>query len=140
MLRLDLWPTPAKPLTGSVQTRFSVSATVSAPGTQHVRVVDHSNKSSSWHALIEPHVDRPQPVTCGIEKSYDASDFIFELREKAVSRHIASDINGRSTIDRTTGHPGYAISPDLYSFGDGSAPACSSGESAANSVRGVGKA
>jgi hypothetical protein len=51
--------------------------------------------------------------------------FIFELREKAVSRHIASNINGRSTIDdRTTGHPGYSISPDLYSLGDGSAPAC----------------
>jgi len=50
---------------------------------------DHSNKRSSWHALIEPHIDRPQPVTLGIEKSYDASDFVFELREKAVSPHIA---------------------------------------------------
>jgi hypothetical protein len=30
-----------------------------------------------------------QPVTLGIEKSYDASDFVFELREKAVSPHNA---------------------------------------------------
>jgi hypothetical protein len=50
---------------------------------------DHSNKRSNWHALIEPHIDRPQPVTLGIEKSYDASDFVFELREKAVSPYIA---------------------------------------------------
>jgi len=57
-------------------------------------------------------------VTLGIEKSYDASDFVFELREKAVSPHIASNINGRSSTidDRTTGHPGYAISPGLYSI------------------------
>ena len=51
--------------------------------------------------------------------------FIFELREKAVSRHIASNINGRrSTIDDRTTIPGYSISPDLYSLGEGSAPAC----------------
>jgi len=50
--------------------------------------------------------------------------FIFELREKAVSRHIASNINGRrSTIDDRTTIPGYSISPDLYSLGEGSAPA-----------------
>jgi len=50
---------------------------------------DHSKKRSSWHALIEPHIDRPQPVTLCIEKGYGASDFDFELREKAVSPHIA---------------------------------------------------
>ena len=95
---------PAKPLTGSVQTRSSVSARVSASDPA-CPSGDHSNQRSSWHALIEPHIDRPQPVTRGIEKSYDASDFIFELREKAVSRHIASNINGRSTIRRPHHRP-----------------------------------
>jgi len=37
-------------------------------------------------ALIEPHADRPQPVTLGADKSYDTSDFLMELRDKAVTR------------------------------------------------------
>jgi hypothetical protein len=64
---------------------------------------DHSNKRSSWHALIEPHIDRPQPVTPGIEKSYDVSDFVFELREKAVSPHIAQNTN--TAVRRSTAAP-----------------------------------
>jgi hypothetical protein len=86
---------------------------------------DRSNKRSSWHALIEPHIDRPQPVTLGVEKGYDASDFVFELGEKAVSPGPRTEYqHRRSTIDGcTTGHPGYAISQGLCSSGDGSPPA-----------------
>jgi hypothetical protein len=62
-------------------------------------------------ALIEPHADRPQPVTLGAE-SYDAGKFVMELRDKAVTPHVAQNASARrSAIDgRTTRHPGYAIS------------------------------
>src|SRR6516164_6434368 len=63
-------------------------------------------------ALIAPHADRPQPVTLGGDKGYDAGDFVMELREKAVTPHVAQNTNGRrSAIDgRTTRHSGYAVS------------------------------
>jgi IS5 family transposase len=63
-------------------------------------------------ALIEPHAERPQPITLGADKGYDASDFVMELREKAVTPHVAQNQSRRrSAIDgRTTRHPGYAIS------------------------------
>jgi len=63
-------------------------------------------------ALIEPHAERPQPITLGGDKNYDTNDFVMELRERAVTPHVAqNDTNRRSAIDgRTTRHPGYAIS------------------------------
>ena len=63
-------------------------------------------------ALIEPHADRPQPITLGADKGYDTSDFVMELRDKAVTPHVAQNQSGRrSAIDgRTTRHPGYAVS------------------------------
>jgi IS5 family transposase len=63
-------------------------------------------------ALIDPHADRPQPVTLGADKGYDTGDFVMELRDKAVTPHVAQNTNGRrSAIDRrTTRHPGYAVS------------------------------
>jgi Transposase DDE domain len=61
-------------------------------------------------ALIEPHADRSQPTTLGADKGYDTSDFVMELRDKAVTPHVAQNQSGRrSAIDgRTTRHPGYA--------------------------------
>jgi transposase len=51
-------------------------------------------------ALIEPHAERPQPVSLGADKGYDTSDFVIELREKAVTPHVAQNTNGRrSAID-----------------------------------------
>ena len=48
---------------------------------------------SSGHAerlaavvLIEPHADRPQPITLAADKGYDRLEFVTELREKAVTR------------------------------------------------------
>jgi hypothetical protein len=102
-LRRDLWATPAKPLTRCAPTRSSIGATVPARWTEHVRV---AIAAISWHTLIEPHANRPQPATLGADKGCDASDFVFELREKAVNRRIAQNtMSRRSTIDgRTTRH------------------------------------
>jgi Transposase DDE domain len=63
-------------------------------------------------ALIEPHADRPQPVTLGADKGYDTGDFLMELRDKAVTPHVAQNQSGRrSAIDgHTIRHPGYAVS------------------------------
>jgi Transposase DDE domain len=63
-------------------------------------------------ALIEPHAERPQAITLGGDKNYDTNDFVMELRERAVTPHVAqNDTNRRSAIDRrTTRHPGYAVS------------------------------
>jgi IS5 family transposase len=63
-------------------------------------------------ALIEPHAERPQPITLGGDKNYDTKDFVMELRERAVTPHVAqNDTNRRSAIDgRTTRHSGYAVS------------------------------
>src|SRR5216683_3329830 len=64
------------------------------------------------HALMEPHAERPPPITLGGDKNYDTKDFVMELRERAVTPHVAqNDTNRRSAIDgRTTRHPGYAVS------------------------------
>jgi hypothetical protein len=45
-------------------------------------------------------------------RGYDVRDFVMELREKAVTPHVAQNTNGRgSAIDgRTTRHSGYAVS------------------------------
>ena len=62
--------------------------------------------------LIAPHGERPQAVTLGADKGYDAKDFVTELRERNVRPHVARHSNGgarRSTGDRP-GIPGYATS------------------------------
>lgn len=63
-------------------------------------------------ALIEPRAERANPITLGADKAYDTADFVMELREHAVTPHVAQNTNGRrSAIDRrTTRHPGYELS------------------------------
>jgi transposase len=63
-------------------------------------------------ALVTPHADAPPPVTLGADKGYDSADFVRELRDRAVTPHVAQNTSGRrSAIDgRTTRHPGYALS------------------------------
>ena len=63
-------------------------------------------------AMIEPHADRPRPVTLGGDKNYDVEDFVNELRSMRVTPHVAQNSSGRSSaIDgRTTRHPGYGVS------------------------------
>lgn len=62
--------------------------------------------------MIEPVADRPVAVTLGADKSYDAADFVEELRALNVRPHVAQNTSGRrSAIDRrTTRHPGYTAS------------------------------
>lgn len=62
--------------------------------------------------MIEPVAERPVAVTLGADKSYDAADFVEELRTLNVRPHVAQNLSGRrSAIDkRTTRHAGYAKS------------------------------
>ena len=60
----------------------------------------------------DPSAARPVAVTLGADKSYDAADFVEQLRTLNVRPHVAQNLSGRrSAIDRrTTRHPGYAKS------------------------------
>ena len=71
----------------------------------------HAERVAALH-MIEPHADRPQAITLGADKGYDAEDFVNELRSMQVTPHVAQNRNGRrSAIDgRTVRHPGYAVS------------------------------
>jgi transposase len=53
-----------------------------------------------------------KPQTLGADKGYDTQACVAELRERAVTPHVAQNTSGRrSAIDgRTTRHAGYAIS------------------------------
>ena len=63
-------------------------------------------------AMIEKRADRPNRITLGADKGYDAEDFANELRSMNVTPHVARNTAGRrSALDgRTTRHPGYAVS------------------------------
>jgi transposase len=80
-------------------------------GAVATRASGHAERLAAL-ALIEPHAERPRPVTLGADKGYDSGDFVTELREQAVIPHLAQNHSGRrSAIDgRTTRHPGYAVS------------------------------
>lgn len=71
----------------------------------------HAERVAALH-MIEPRADRPQSITLGADKAYDAEDFVNELRSMRVRPHVAQNTSGRrSTIDgRTTRHGGYAVS------------------------------
>ena len=71
----------------------------------------HAERMAALH-MIEPHADRPRPITLGGDKGYDAEDFVNELRSMRVTPHVAQNTSGRrSAIDgRTTRHGGYAVS------------------------------
>jgi transposase len=71
----------------------------------------HAERVAALH-MIEPHADRPQAITLGADKAYDAEDFVNELRLMKVTPHVAQNIIGRSSaIDgRTTRHAGYGVS------------------------------
>jgi transposase len=80
-------------------------------GAVATRASGHAERLAAL-ALIEPHAECPQSITLGGDKNYDTKDFVMELRERAVTPHVAqNDTNRRSAIDgRTTRHPGYAVS------------------------------
>jgi transposase len=61
-------------------------------------------------AMIEPHGDRPQPITLAADKGYDAEDFVNELRSMNVVPHVAAKARGSAIDGRTTRHAGYTAS------------------------------
>jgi transposase len=75
------------------------------------RVSGHAERLAALD-MIERFADRPVAITLAADKSYDAADFVEELRTMNVRPHVAQNMNGRrSAIDkRTTRHPGYAAS------------------------------
>ena len=78
--------------------------------TRLTRVSGHAERLAALD-MIEPRADRPQAITLGGDKGFDAADFVMELREINVTPHIARNTTRRSAIDgRTTRHPGYVAS------------------------------
>jgi len=75
------------------------------------RADGHAERVAALH-MIEPRAERPQAVTLGADKGYDAADFVNELRSLKVTPHVAQNTtNRRSAIDgRTTRHGGYLVS------------------------------
>jgi transposase len=71
----------------------------------------HAERVAALH-MIEPHADRPRPITLGADKGYDIEDFVNELRSMNVTPHVAQNTtNRRSAIDgRTARHGGYKVS------------------------------
>ena len=89
---------------------------------RHGLIVDGCVTQANGHAeptaalaMIEKHADRPNRITLGAGKGYDAEDVVNELRSMNVTPHIARITAGRrSALDgRTTRHPGYAFSQRL---------------------------
>jgi hypothetical protein len=80
-------------------------------GALATRASGHAERLAAQH-LVEPHAERPQRITVGADKGFDAQDFIAEMREINVTPHVAQNDSGRrSAIDgRTTRHRGYEVS------------------------------
>ncbi|MBD0273444.1 MAG: transposase, partial [Acetobacteraceae bacterium] len=80
-------------------------------GAVATRASGHAERLAALR-LIGPHADRPNAITLGADKAFDARDFVAELREVNVTPHLAQNTSGRrSAVDgRTTRHAGYAAS------------------------------
>ena len=79
------------------------------------RVSGHAERLAALD-MVRHFADRPIAITLGADKSYDAADFVEELRAMNVRPHVAQNTNRRrSAIDkRTTRHPGYAASQHIH--------------------------
>jgi hypothetical protein len=74
------------------------------------KVSGHAERPAALD-LIEPYADRPNAITLGGDKGFDAADFVMELRDINVTPHIVQNTTRRSAIDRrATRHSGYEIS------------------------------
>lgn len=49
-------------------------------------------------------------ITVGCDKGYDSNDFIKNLRLLTATPHVARKLSGSAIDERTTRHPGYAVS------------------------------
>jgi transposase len=61
-------------------------------------------------AMIEARADRPERITLGADKGYDAQDFVNELRSMAVTPHVARKKRHSAIDNRTARHAGYVTS------------------------------
>ena len=78
--------------------------------TRLTRVSGHAERLAALE-MIEPRAAKPETITLGGDKGFDAADFVMGLRDINVTPHIAQNMSRRSAIDgRTTRHPGYAVS------------------------------
>ena len=55
----------------------------------------HAERIAALH-MIEPHADRPSPISLGADKAYDAEDFVNEFRSMNCAPHVAQNTNGRA--------------------------------------------
>jgi transposase len=90
------------------------------------RADGHAERVAALH-MMEPHADRPRPVTLGGDKNGacpragqrpdpgDVEDFVNELRAMQVTPHVAQNTTNRSSAidDRTTRHGGYGVSQSI---------------------------
>jgi hypothetical protein len=65
------------------------------------RVSGHAERLAALD-MIASRADRPQAITLGGDKGFDAADFVMELREINVTPHIARNTSRRSAIDVRT--------------------------------------
>src|SRR5262249_30264867 len=77
-------------------------------GAVTTRASGHAERLAAL-ALIAPHADRPQPITLGADKGYDANDFVMELRQKAVTPHVAQNRRGRRAAIDGPPHPPFRL-------------------------------
>jgi len=75
------------------------------------RASGHTERLAALH-LTEPYADRPNTITLGGDKGFDAQDSVAELREVNVTPHVTQNISGRRSAGdgRTTRHLGYVVS------------------------------
>ena len=89
-------------------------------GALATRASGHAERLAALR-LVGPHIDRARvgsrakpdkAVTLGGDKGYDARDFVADLRDVAVTPHIAQSVSGRRSAidDRTASEPGYGVS------------------------------
>lgn len=77
-----------------------------------------AEREAAIHMLSKQSPGSPRRITLGADKGYDAASFVGDLRQMAVTPHIARNDaptktgkRRRSAVDaRTTRHPGYAVS------------------------------
>jgi IS5 family transposase len=75
--------------------------------------VDEANGTAERKQAIEM-IDAVSPtgrrITVAADKGYDTRDFVAALRERDVTPHVARKARYSALDDRTTRHPGYAVS------------------------------
>jgi Transposase DDE domain len=90
-------------------------------GAVATRASGHAERLAAL-ALIEPHAERPRPLTLGADKGYHSTDFVMELREQAVTPAPRSEPQQAAFSDRRAYHPpsrlrGLAAHPQAHRRG-----------------------